>query len=88
MANTLHYRCRSCGHSFSRTYGVDINGQAELCCSRCGRLRRVDFSLGWIPISDCDCGGSFDPAALGCCPQCGKMLEKGDADGESPAGTP
>ena len=87
MAHTLHFRCRSCGHAFSRTYGVDINGQAEFYCTRCGRLHRTDLSLGWVPLPECSCGGSFDPDALGCCPQCGKMLETGEVCG-GPAGTP
>lgn len=79
MSDTLNFRCRACGHTFSRTYGVDINGQAVLYCNRCGQLHRVDFSAGWTPLPDCSCGGSFDADALGCCPQCGQLLTKEDA---------
>lgn len=82
MANTLLFRCRSCGHSFSRTFGVDVNGQAEIYCSHCGRVQHVDLSVGWNPLPDCDCGGIFDPDALGSCPQCGSLLTKADVCAE------
>lgn len=78
MSETKSFRCHKCGCSFSRTYGVDINGQALLCCNRCGKTLRVDFSAGWAPLPDCDCGGTFDADALGRCPQCGQLLSAED----------
>jgi hypothetical protein len=43
----------------------------------------VDFSGGWFSLPQCDCGGSFDADALGCCPNCGARLSKQDV-GDAP----
>ena len=47
-------------------------------CPRCGKSQNFDLSLGWVPLDDCECGGTFSTDALGCCPNCGVML--GDED--------
>ncbi|MBQ6238452.1 MAG: hypothetical protein IJK07_09590 [Bacteroidales bacterium] len=70
--------CRGCGCSFERSCGIGYNGQGTLYCNRCGRARMVDFSCGWDPVPQCECGGTFDADALGCCPQCGAVLSNDD----------
>lgn len=78
MGVTYNIRCHICGHTFERKYGVGVNGQGTLYCDRCGRIQRVDFSGGWVYESACECGGTFDAEAMGCCPQCGAVLSKED----------
>lgn len=78
MSETTQFKCARCGHEFVRTFGVDVNGKATLYCNRCGKAQNADFSLGWMPVSDCDCGGSFTTDALGCCPNCGSALSEND----------
>lgn len=50
---------------------MDYNGQAMLYCNGCGKAHAVDFSGGWEVVPLCECGGTFDADALGCCPKCG-----------------
>ncbi len=78
-------RCRKCGNAFNRKYGVGYNGQGTLYCDRCGKAHVVDFSCGWGWEPTCECGGTFDADALGCCPQCGSLLSKEDIDEDKPA---
>ncbi len=74
MSNTLTLTCPHCGHTFERTYGVNVVGQTTLYCNCCGKARYVDLSLGWEPLPDCECGGSFDADAKGRCPKCDNVL--------------
>lgn len=83
MSTTYTIRCNHCGTSFQRRYGLEVNGQGTLYCDRCGKAMGVDFSGGWFPLPQCDCGGSFDADALGCCPNCGARLSKQDI-GDAP----
>ena len=85
MGIVHHIRCRHCGHSFERRYGVGFNGQGTMYCSRCGAAQPVDLSGGWDWNPACNCGGSFDADALGRCPQCGAILSKEDIDSEMPS---
>lgn len=74
----ITFRCHQCNHRFIRSYGVDIQGRGTMYCPRCGKPQNFDLSLGWVPLDDCECGGTFTTDALGCCPNCGVML--GDED--------
>ena len=78
MGVAYNIRCRRCGHDFERKYGVGFNGQGTLYCDHCGRAQLVDFSGGWVYEATCECGGTFDADALGCCPKCGALLTKED----------
>jgi hypothetical protein len=80
MGVTYNIRCGKCGHAFTRSYGIGINGQGTLYCDRCGRAQQVDLSGGWMMESSCECGGTFDADAMGCCPKCGALLSKKDID--------
>lgn len=82
MGVSYKVRCRRCGHDFERKYGVGFNGQGTLYCDRCGRAQLVDFSSGWVYENTCECGGTFDADALGCCPKCGALLTKEDINTE------
>lgn len=73
MSKTIKVCCKSCGHEFERTYGVDVMGRATLYCRTCGRSQNIDLSLGWMPLDACECGGVFDAEALGACPNCGSL---------------
>lgn len=74
----ITFRCHQCGHQFSRTFGVDFFGRGTMYCARCGKPQNFDFSSGWIPLDDCECGGSFSTDALGSCPNCGILLSEDD----------
>lgn len=78
MGVTYKIRCGKCGHTFTRSYGIGINGQGTLYCDRCGQAQQVDLSGGWMMESSCECGGTFDADAMGCCPKCGALLSKKD----------
>lgn len=77
-------KCPHCGKRFARRYGIGMLGRGTLYCTRCGKPQVVDFSLGWNPLELCDCGGSFDVEAWGCCPDCGGLLSKADIDPSEP----
>lgn len=85
MGITYNIRCRKCGHTFARNYGVGFNGQGTLYCDRCGKAQRVDFSGGWGYEPTCECGGTFDADALGCCPKCSALLTKEDINPDEPS---
>lgn len=68
-------KCHNCGYVFDREYGVNINGHSVLHCDKCGKSINVDFSGGWVSLSDCDCGGHYDADALGSCPKCKAMID-------------
>lgn len=76
MADLHKVRCSKCGHTVERQLGIDIMGQGTLYCDRCGASKRIDLSNGWEPIDSCSCGGSFDAASLGRCPNCNSLLPK------------
>lgn len=76
LTNKIH--CNNCGHEFTREYGVGIDGHAVLYSNKCGKSLNVDFSMGWVTLPDCDCGGHYDADALGCCPKCGAILTAED----------
>lgn len=80
MGIKYQIRCRRCGHTFSRKYGVGFNGQGTMYCDRCGRAQLVDLSGGWGWDPTCDCGGTFDADSMGRCPECGTILTKDDID--------
>lgn len=74
----ISFCCHHCGQQFSRSYGVDIQGRGTMYCPRCGKSQNFDLSGGWIPLDDCECGGTFSVDALGCCPNCDKLLDEED----------
>lgn len=76
--------CPQCGHSFRREYGLNVLGKGTLYCNRCGSAQPVDLSMGWIPVPECSCGGTFDADALGCCPVCKAVLGPDAIDPSSP----
>ena len=44
MGVTHNIRCGKCGHAFTRSYGIGINGHGTLYCDRCGQAQQVDLS--------------------------------------------
>lgn len=85
MGISYNIQCRKCGHSFKRNYGVGFNGQGTMYCNRCGHAQNVDFSGGWGWEPTCECGGTFDADAMGCCPMCGAILTKEDINLNKPS---
>ena len=85
MGISHNIRCRHCGHSFKRNYGVGFNGQGTMYCNRCGRAQNVDFSGGWGWEPTCECGGTFDADAMGRCPECSAMLTREDINPDIPS---
>ena len=80
MGTINKIKCHQCGYEFERRYGIGILGRGTLYCDKCGKATNVDFSYGWNPLDPCECGGTYDAAAMGTCPQCHALISKEDID--------
>lgn len=84
MGTTYKLKCHHCGHEFERRYGIGILDRGTLYCNQCGKSKVVDFSCGWDPLPQCECGGIFDAESLGLCPQCQALMKQEDIDPNAP----